>query len=728
MRRVPRTSRNVGVVDFTLLMLLAGLTLIACDYLDGNEGGDPSGALDEERSLWKTWSRDNLDVSFTDDDRIKTSGTHSLKIESRNLRENSYITDDLVGAGKLVKGSTYELSARVKSEIDGYWDIRLESIASDGDKITEMEGERQGGIHDWRQVQIVFHLPTDIKDARLHLKTQGPGRIWFDDIRIRPFTRTERVIRDQSREFGLLPSSEYPLFDPDVAATASAGRPTVWRVHDTWRAAARRLDERGISLHGTIGETLRLFLALTNVPKSEPVSLSLHSASLSGPELKSWTFGAGHIRFWPQLMRPTSTTLHTIPELLVEQREIPLVADEPNLIYGHLTIPPTARSAPDDFILRIRGESYSIDVPLSVTIFSYRLEAPTDHVWGIYTDDWRWSRFSDSELLRELNDLRNSGFQSLVINPVRREDVRLSGTGEVLFSLADFERKLRLIERVGFNGPIVLSTLGIDNWLTEMKADVPKSYNQFLMELKRTIQPFARSLDLYVHVYDEPNIAAQLKTAQTYLECARRLGLKTFTTAWISSSPLLPLLDIVSFREPFAHSSKRQVDQLKGSCATSRTAFWTYGSGCYPGQEGKMNLNRWLAGFLEYRIGSRGHFSWTFQRPRGDPESDIDQKDLCIVYPGRTKGTIRETLQWIGILEGITDYAYYHTFEHALTRLEQAHPREDADWINRSRSEAQARLERLGWLYEKEVTSEELQNFRIFLGQSTSAALERLGP
>ncbi len=76
--------------------------------------------------------------------------------------------------------------------------------------------------------------------------------------------------------------------------------------------------------------------------------------------------------------------------------------------------------------------------------------------------------------------------------------------------------------------------------------------------------------------------------------------------------------------------------------------------------------------------GADGEWSWTFQRPKGDPYNDFDfdgeefkkAKDACITYPSQSNATFIPTMQWEAIREGIDDAKYIYTLTTMVNRIE----------------------------------------------------------
>jgi hypothetical protein len=319
-------------------------------------------------------------------------------------------------------------------------------------------------------------------------------------------------------------------------------------------------------------------------------------------------------------------------------------------------------------------------VPITVKIRPFRLVNISGRTRGLYPDFGRWKTFTDEQILRELNDFKDHGIDSIYVPcgyPLVDNNGKIAGWQ---FSEED-ERYMSLILQAKIKGHFIARFNGIDNWITnhfkilseELKSDpnlwpenIKEAYKQCLLLFKKEFERRGWS-QVAFQAIDEPN-NSNARKAKHFIwkyKTAIEAGLKTYSTS--SYLPDDPLGQNLSYH---AYGGAVLVNEQRTSLVREEThkagqRFWYYATGAYSGQIGNMVRNRYLSGFLFFRSRADGLMSWTFQRPSGDPFDDFyasKSGQACITYPDKDHpGENLDTPQWEGLRQGWIDFWYIST-------------------------------------------------------------------
>ena len=88
----------------------------------------------------------------------------------------------------------------------------------------------------------------------------------------------------------------------------------------------------------------------------------------------------------------------------------------------------------------------------------------------------------------------------------------------------------------------------------------------------------------------------------------------------------------------------------------------------------RPEIGRYVAGFFQKRAGTSGCYNWAYMSWRGSPYDDLDHKTgtWMHVYPPLGTEPGGPSTGWQGFREGIDDYKYIATLEHAIARATKA--------------------------------------------------------
>lgn len=485
----------------------------------------------------------------------------------------------------------------------------------------------------------------------------------------------------------------------DVEAITYNARPSA----DDIAREARIFAARGEYEPATVG-----VLAL-----ADDMEVTVDVGALSGPkEIPAERIELRIARFWPQRMSWNSATYHFIPELLERRRTVRLNALEVGQIWLTVHVPDDAPAGEYHAQVRLRGpKGESAARRLTVEVLPFSLVRPTDLAWGLYTDSGRWNTYPPERVEAELANIVAHGYTTLLMYPLRHSAVSYEN-GALEVDLSRFENHMRMAIRAGLRGPWVMdlqelqgraqSLLGRDELVYDAE------FEQVFSGICSAIRDAATANDwgeILLHVVDEPNRRSpeSVEKAKRQLAYARSAGCRTWTTVLdleALAEEFDPQLDVRCYSLSYLVGSEEANRSRREETAASDDELQWYGSGCYTfagGQEGHLYSNRILMGYLHAKSGATTQYTWTFQRPKGDPYDDFDgeaqqqAKDACTTYPDHDNAELVPTLQWEGCREGIDDARYVATLREAIDRAR------DRGAARAAESELERLLDEVGW-------------------------------
>lgn len=503
------------------------------------------------------------------------------------------------------------------------------------------------------------------------------------------------------------------------------------------------------------GEMTSLWFAVYAL---EPLS----SLSIKVQPLKKGSNPSIEIRyahFWAQRTDWRGRTYYITPELLLpasngyvllpakggtlERRSLDIPQGESRLFWLTIKASENLPSGDYQFTLKIQAKGKSsLNLPVSLHIYPFRLLKPENRRWLLYSDTWLWGNLPDEKVLRILRGIKEHGIDGFTELPFGKLDLSGLKEGVVKYDASPLIRFANLMKQVGFKGPHTIGAwvegecaqaLGLQvdlnkEWPEELKQAVIKVAKRVVDTLKPT------ELDWLFYGWDEPG-PENLAALQQY-RCWYEGGAKTYVTFYDRGTYEVAgqWMTAPCFSVGLIYSEE-MAKWVRHQCDVRRQKFFWYGSGCYLGQEGRIFPNRYLTGWLFYKTKADAEVSWTFVRPHEDPFNDFDginankvePKDQCTTYPWFSRPNdysslidIIPTIQWEAIREGINDYCYAYTLSKMI---EEVKKRKGKDWEKLAR-EAEETLraveESVPWGNEvgkRGYSNKELMEARSLLGK-----------
>lgn len=453
------------------------------------------------------------------------------------------------------------------------------------------------------------------------------------------------------------------------------------------------------------------------------------------------------VRFWAQRADWQGDRFRLIPELLEPVAVASLPAHRISQYWLTLRIPENAK--PGDYrgtvtFSAANAEASSLKLLLKVLPFS--LAKPPDRFWGLYADSARWQSFSDAEIEMELRDMKAHGIDSLLLSPLAHASLRYEN-GQLGMDLRPLSRIIGLYRKAKMRGPLVLDVQDLGQAIAAARGggswEDPDVQRLFLVAVSELALRAATEEwpNVVWHIGNQPRHPSSHSLARLHAELAmmKRAGLTTLATqsdpSAIEEYAHLES-DILCYPAHSATGDPTTLAAVQKQCQVTGKPFWWYGSGCLDpagGQEGQLATNRYLTGVAFWRSGATAVWSWTFQRPTGDPYNDFDgddhgpAKDACLTYPAPGHHPLVPTLQWEGIREGVDDVRYLYTFQQMVARCKASKKPRAVTYAQQVEKEAAELLRRLPWgVAPQGCDSETLQALRIQLAKYMGTMLNKL--
>ncbi|MFP4055444.1 MAG: glycoside hydrolase domain-containing protein [Candidatus Brocadiia bacterium] len=378
-------------------------------------------------------------------------------------------------------------------------------------------------------------------------------------------------------------------------------------------------------------------------------------------------------RHWPQRVSWRTTTYRIVPEMLEPNQPFSLAVGQVRQVWLTLHAPAEATPGPYAGRITVEAGGRRRSRTLEARVLPFRLRRPEGVHWGLYSDSSRWRAYPDSQVRAELADVAAHGITTLMMYPPYHTTASYEG-GKLSLDASEFVKYMAMAREAGLGEPWVLSFQALESTVRRLLP--AKSWAD--LEFRKVYRDYARHFatlaedegwgECVWHAIDEPWTEEKLERAVRQLGAFKEAGLTTFTTAGVVPPQLDRVLDVRCYSRGYLLGSPGVLAQRTEETRRSGDRLWYYGSGCYTGQDGNAIGNRFVTGFLFWRSGAEGEWSWTFLRPRGDALDDFDgrgreHKDACTVYPSTSQAAPTPTLQWEGIREGIDDYRYACTLE-----------------------------------------------------------------
>lgn len=681
------------------------------EFLIKNCGFEVDLDIDNLPDGWKMWVRPGAEdqIRYKLDGSIFHSGLKALFIQSQSERDWSIYFDKEFDISEN-EPMKYIIGGYIKCEdVENYAGLRLNVIDQQGQVQWYFGKALSQATHDWKYFSDTFVLPENAKKLKFDLIGSGKGKIWFDDVKFYrvSFKDSEKLYIDGKCFYDITDKPEtssknhllkhlnngYLYFIPDDYDNILP-----------YTIPTSNEIEKPIEVIAAKGEYEPTSFCIYASVDLDSVTIIINDLiSCDGNRISKQDIDIRVVRCWPQRVSWNSNTYRLIPELLEKKEAVNIKANTTKQFWLTVKVPVNAKEGKyySRIVIALDGEEET-EIDLVLRVLPFRLEIPEGIIWGLYADSDRWKNYAIKRIESELQDIKEHGINSLIINPVTLGECSYQN-GKLKIDLSKLNECMLLYKEMGFKEPIIFSVQTLSGSLVKRllgynSAEFTTNFKSLYIEIIKTIEKKALEKNWPSRVYhaiDEVgrrSSESEKERAKIELKILHNLGLKTLTTIVdeeFFKNNLDNLVDVRCYSKSLALNN---AEELKKQIEGSNDIFWWYGSGCYLGLEGNTIENRFLTGVAFWKSGATGQWSWTFQRPKDDPYNDFDgnnyseAKDACIVYPAMKGMHNIPTLQWEGIREGIDDVKYIYTLQQYIQiarRSSKAVVQEMAEDINR---------------------------------------------
>ncbi len=391
----------------------------------------------------------------------------------------------------------------------------------------------------------------------------------------------------------------------------------------------------------------------------------------------------------------TASNFMNIPERILPQ-EMQKTGELNRLFWLTTRIPANTKPGIYSGSCQVICSGKALTIPLILRVLPFKLKKPADVHWTMYTNLFHGqkSRYPRAAHKRYLQDMKDYGIESMQV-------------------MAASEAKIKYIQElrkeIGMTGPMVLAGLGVETRIPKelgykstkqrlvVQKDGKSGYWYEFPDIREAFVKRMKEVDLWVKKHggpgydcwyyeghDEPHLYKD-RWASAIWQCklAKQANVKTASCTYPVSAldEIGPYLDIST--NGLIGSNPDLNRKLMNVGKKHKINFVYLGAGSYKGQEGGLMPNRLTAGLRMFKLGLKGHSSYTYMEPDYPVNHFERGKRYHMAYPvsKRPDGkgrVIYSTLQLEGLREGITDYKYLYTLKCAIEKAEKSGKREQA--------------------------------------------------
>lgn len=598
----------------------------------------------------------------------------------------------------------------------------LAQRAKGGESGSELKIVESRRGHTWLQREMRLFSQPGADSLYLSLEYDGKSgaaltRRW--ELIEEPIAAADalRVLETPSGRWAELPHEPQP---PTPAQTVLWSPADPDRLSRGLRPHAAELN-RPLELAGTPGEMCVAAVAIFCREKLSGVKLALGDLSdrktklAVSPTIKQVVFHPRRSEYYGRGM-----TFHEVADGFVSRPQgTDCPAGETTAFWINLRLPTDAAAGTYTGRLTANSPGAELSLPVRVQVLPFRLAELRNCTRYLALDEGRWNHMSDEQVLAELADVRDHGYESVMLSSHGR--LKMESSRVKSFQLEDEAvRNARLALKAGLRGPLMYW----GGWLPDrLAADLhlgwgekrpaadqwPEALTTAMIDTLKLMKSELGKLGIHDPVLvliDEPGHwkAGSQERLQWDVKTAHAAGWPTFCTS--SDPPSDPIgqgLEYHCYGGGRLYVDPQHAAWLARQTHDAGQKFWYYCTGCYSGQVGNLSRNRYLAGFFFARCGADGTLSWTFQRPRGNAFDDFSGEkrggkratgQACITYPdAEHPGENIDTLPWEGLRQAFYDQRYVQTLREAIAA---ARPH-DAEAARQAEQRLETLMEQLPW-------------------------------
>ena len=406
--------------------------------------------------------------------------------------------------------------------------------------------------------------------------------------------------------------------------------------------------------------------------------------SQGAPESVSIPPGAVEVAVAKQVpIRAKGVLFRPTPRLLVPAQPISAPAHHNRQFWLTLRVPPQTPAGTYTGRINVEADGVAAALPWTVHVHPFSLEPPGvslgmwDNLINKHDVAFKWEErdeFVRGLIRNQLEDMIAHGLNGVPLPAPKVTNVRKDGSFDI-----DWAYPTIMAEEI-LRTPLkdhehMISLLNIFNYRF-MRSGLKEFSPPFEAALKRLLDSLMEwkerlGIRIFLQVVDEPretNINdwnRNRKDTVWYLKAIRRMAPELRTTVTLmgdqdifgdSYLPMVPLMDIC-----WTHSTPKSRQCIFLSREEKLSEYWQYNNG----------MQRFPYGFFVWRDRALAHWQWAYSWSMADQHVPFFSQlgsDAVAAAPG---GTVRPTLRYEAVREGIDDLRYLRTLEKALREAKE---------------------------------------------------------
>ena len=380
---------------------------------------------------------------------------------------------------------------------------------------------------------------------------------------------------------------------------------------------------------------------------------------------------------------------------------IPATLPENKISQFFLTIHVPSDAAPGEYSgsIEILSGKTSRLLPVKLTVYPFALARTFGYDVGMSTAMQNIGFADDNE---ELRDLRDHNINMLFIQTgIGGDYVEISGDSPETIKI-DFEKSrlfriMNEMKRLGYEGHVRMECSFALRFAQKFLPD-QKAYDQAIVNIMSAINNYAKEHDyppMCFQLYDE--VVSHPHMLDAYYDGIRKLKAAGITIIgnhmWKKTTRAypekvarcIPYIDIFSLR----YNSRNlwyvdSWDEIEDDCEAEGKTLHAYNSNNAITFT-QTETMRYMVGWFFRTAGrkTKGHGTWCYQWPNGNPYEDFDSSgsDWIYHYPPNPQENIAggPAINWECMREGIDDLRYILTLENMIAEAEKSGHKAAAD-------------------------------------------------
>jgi len=373
---------------------------------------------------WHFWVRQGYesDVCFDIDNRYNTDGNKSLKITNAGNGDCACALNEEYDVSYKEKFIYHFRVAMKCKKVEGRAIARVVSINSKGKRDWNFVNLVSFGNHNFRYLEQIFLIPSNVIKIRIDLILNGKGSVWFDDVSlIKDEIKDVRQIQIGSNTFietdRFNESRNNAVFTKEEIKRGFVifYRENIDKIFP-YSIPTRSEITASIYAFATLGEYKPIAFAIYALKDLADVRVSCSDLKSSKGVISKDAFDVKTVKCWAQRTSWNSYTYSIIPELLEKRNKVQIPKGKSQQFWLTIRVPKCAVAGGYISIIDITTRNTKPrQIKLFLKVLPFSLITPPK-VWGLYADNKRWLKMTNSGIEEEVQKIKEHGINALLLS------------------------------------------------------------------------------------------------------------------------------------------------------------------------------------------------------------------------------------------------------------------------------------------------------------------------